>query len=104
MNRRLQVQSRTMTKDAAGARSEAWVNSFKCWAELMTHKAAERVLGDSERTVDEKNFRIRYQSTLTAGTHRILYQLKFYDIIGITEEGIRDRMVLTCRAVQSLTT
>jgi SPP1 family predicted phage head-tail adaptor len=92
-----------MTKDAVGGRKEEWVDSFKIWAELLNHKAAERILGDSERTVDEKNFRIRYQSALTAGTHRILYQLKFFDIIGITEEGIRDRMVLTCRAVQSLT-
>ena len=104
MNRRLQVQVRTLTKDATGGRKETWANAFKVWGEAVSHKAAEGILGDSERTTDDRHFRIRYQSTLAAGTHRILYQLKFYDITGIIEEGIRDRMLLTCRAVQSLTT
>ena len=102
MNRRLTFQSRTMTRDAAGGRVETWADAFDAWAEILSHKAAEKVLGDSERTDDERNFRIRYRSGIAAGSHRVLYQLKFYDITGVIEEGIQDRLVLTCRSVQSL--
>ena len=103
MNRRLQLQVRTLTKDNVGARSESWADAFKVWAEEVSHAAAEAILGEAERTTDDRVFRIRYQSSIAAGTHRVLYQLKFYEITGIIEEGIRNRMILTCRAVQSLT-
>lgn len=104
MNRRIQIQARTLTKDAAGGRVETWTDAFKVWAELVTNKAAERLLSDADRTESDKVFRIRYQSSITESTHRVLYQLKFYEITGIIEEGIRDRMILNCRSVQSLTT
>ena len=102
MDRRLTIQSRHMVKDSAGGRSESWVDAFQCWAEAVTQKAGERVAAGADRATDERQFRIRYKSGLTSGTHRVLYQLKFYDITGITEEGRRDRMLLTCRALQSL--
>ena len=104
MNRRLQIQVRTLTKDNTGARVETWVDAFKVWAELVTHRSDENILADADRSTDDRVFRIRHQSSLASGTHRVLYQLKFYDITGIIEEGIRDRMLLNCRAVQSLTT
>lgn len=103
MNRRLTVQSRTASKDAAGGRTQTWRDAFKVWAEQVSQKEMERILGDAERAEDIRIFRIRYQPTLSSGEYRVLYQLKFYDITGIIEEGIRDRMLLTCRAVQSLT-
>lgn len=102
MNRRLTFQTRTLTRDTTGGRVESWADSFKAWAELVKHDAAEKLLGDSERIDDTKHFRIRWRAGLSAGSHRVLYQLRFYDIQGVTEEGIQDRLLLTCRAVQSL--
>jgi SPP1 family predicted phage head-tail adaptor len=103
MDRRLTVQARTLTKDAAGGRVETWADAFDCWGEVVTQKASEGVTADADRATDDLQFRIRYKSGITSGTHRILYQLKFYDITGIVEEGRRDRLLLTCRSVQSLT-
>ncbi len=103
MNRRLTIQVRTKTKDDTGARVESWADAFKVWGEPVKHSANEPVVADAIRTQDDRMFRIRYQSTIAAGTHRVLYNLKFYDITGIEEEGIRDRQVLTCKALQSLT-
>jgi SPP1 family predicted phage head-tail adaptor len=102
MDRRLTVQVRTLTKDAAGGREEAWADAFDCWGEAVTQKASEGVTADADRATDDRQFRIRYKSGIASGTHRVLYQLKFYDITGITEEGRRDRLLLTCRAVQAL--
>lgn len=103
MDRRITVQVRTLSKDAAGGRTETWADSFKCWAELVKHTAAEGITADADRSTDERQFRIRYRTGLASGTHRILYQLKFYDITAIEEEGRQDRLLLTCRSVQSLT-
>ena len=103
MNRRLTVQVRTMTKDGAGARTETWADAFKVWAQPVKQSAREAIVSDAERTSDTRQFRIRHHSTITAGTHRILYQLRFYDITAVDEEGIRDKMMLTCTAIQSLT-
>jgi SPP1 family predicted phage head-tail adaptor len=104
MNRRLTIQERVISKDGAGGRVESWVDAFKVWAQLVSDNGKESKTAEADRSQQMRRFRIRYQSTLTAGTHRVLYKLAFYDIEGIEEEGIQDRQVLTCRAVQSLTT
>lgn len=103
MDRRITIQSRTLTKDAAGGRVETWVDAFDCWAEVVTQKAGEAVTADADRATDERQFRIRYKSGIASGTHRIFYQLKFYDITGIVEEGRQHLLLVTCRAVQALT-
>ena len=103
MNRRLTFQTRTLTKDAVGGRVETWVDAFKGWAEVIQHKANEAIAADAERSSDERTFRIYYRAAITEGSHRVLYQLKFYDITAVTEEGIKDRMLITCKAIQSLT-
>jgi len=102
MDRRLTVQVRTLTQDATGGRVESWADAFQCWGEAVTQKGAEAITADADRATDERQFRIRYKANIASGTHRILYQRKFYDITGIVEEGRRERLLLTCRAVQSL--
>ena len=104
MDRRLTVQVKSSAKDAAGGRTETWVDSFKVWGEQLSQRATEGVLSDSERNSDNRVFRIRYHTTIQAGIHRIYYNSEFYDITGITEEGIKDRMLVTCRSLKSLTT
>jgi SPP1 family predicted phage head-tail adaptor len=103
MDRRITVQVRTLTKDAAGGRVETWADSFLCWAELVKTSQAETITADADRNIETRQFRIRWKAGLASGTHRIFYQLKFYDITGIEEEGRLDRLLLTCRAVQALT-
>ena len=103
MDRRLTVQFRTYTRDATGGKLEAWADSFDCWGELVTTKAKEGIIADADRSQTDRTFRIRYRAGLASGTHRILYQLQFLDILGIDEEGRKNTLILTCRAVQALT-
>lgn len=102
MDRRVTIQARTAAKDGAGGREDAWFDLYLCWAEIVTSKAAEAITADADRASEDRQFRIRYKAGLTSGNHRLLYQLKFYDITGIVEEGRRDRLLLTCRALQAL--
>ena len=103
MDRRITVQVRSLSKDAAGGRVESWSDAFQCWAELVSNASNEGVTAGAERSSSDKQFRIRYRSNIESGTHRVLYQLKFYDITGIEEEGRQDRLLLTCRSLQALT-
>jgi SPP1 family predicted phage head-tail adaptor len=102
LNRRLTVQSRTFTRDATGGVVETWADAYPVWAELVNHSQDEKLVSDADRNIDTKQFRIRYKTGLASGSHRVLYQLKFYDIESVTEEGIRDRLLLKCRAAQAL--
>lgn len=103
MDRRITIQVRTLTKDAAGGRVETWADSFDGWAEAVAVKQSEGVTADADRNIEERQFRMRYRTGLASGTHRILYQLRFYDITSIVEEGRQNAILITCRATQSLT-
>lgn len=102
LNRRLTVQSRTYTRDATGGVTETWVDAYSVWAEMISQAQEEKLVASADRNIDTKHFRIRYKTGLASGTHRVLYQLKFYDIEGITDEGIRNTQLLKCRAAQAL--
>lgn len=102
MNRRLTLYTRTLTSDAAGGKTESWAVSSKVWAEQLTQTQALRFIGDADRSEDIKVFRIRYNSAITAESYRILYKSLVHDIEGVTEEGIKTALVLTCRAVKGL--
>ena len=101
LNRRIVIQVRTLTKDAAGGRVMTWADSATTWAELVTHRGAESVVADSDRAIESRQFRIRYRAIAT-DTHRILYQSKFYDIRSITEEGIKTTLLLDAVATQGI--
>ena len=102
MDRRLTIQVRTYTRDATGGRVETWADSFDCWGELVSTKQKESIIAAADRAIGDVVFRIRYRAGLAAGTHRVLYQLKFHDILGIDPEGRENTLILTCRAIQSL--
>lgn len=104
LNRRLTVEVRTKTTDAAGGRVESWATAFKAWAEQLKASQAEKVLGDSDRAEDERHFRIRWRDDIDARTHRIAYGGAKFNITGMTEEGIKDHLILSCRNVEGLTT
>lgn len=102
MNRRLTIQERVMRKDAVGGRVQDWADAFKVWAQEVSNKQRQGEIADADRVRGDRTFRIRWNEAITAGTHRVFYQLKFYDIVGVTEEGIKDRMLIECRSVSAL--
>lgn len=101
LNRRIVIQVRTLTKDATGGRVQTWADSATVWAEIITQKGTSGIIADSERIQDTRQFRIRTR-TIAPETHRILYQLKYYDITGITEEGISTTLILDTVATKSI--
>lgn len=102
LNRRIVVQARTLGADATGARTETWADSFTCWAEQVNQSQREAIVADSDRNQDNTTFRIRWRTGLTSEGYRVSYGGRKFDILGITEEGIKTFMLLDCQAIKSL--
>lgn len=102
LDRRVTIQARTYAADGTGGRTETWEDTFDCWAEALAQKPTEIMAAGADRAADERQFRIRYKARLTSGNHRVVYQGAYYNILGITEEGRQDMLLLTCRALQEL--
>lgn len=101
LNRRVVIQSCTKTRDDSGSTVSTWADQLTVWAEAVTHKGNEAEIVDSDRPQQSRQFRIRYR-TITAEDHRILYQSQFFNITGITEEGIRNTLLLDTVATKAI--
>ena len=93
LDRRITIQSRTLTKDATGGRVETWADSAEVWAQRMPVSASESTLADAERPETRVRFRIRHM-TLDATTNRIVYGGAAHEIIGIQEDGGRQSFLM----------
>ena len=103
LDRRLIVQTRTLTKGTRGGRTETWADTGKAWASLMSPGAAEAVAADAERVTNTGRFRIRF-AAIDATENRIKHAGMIYQITGITEDGPRrSYLILDCRTISALT-
>lgn len=102
LDRRVTLQSRTMTRDSMGARVESWETVAEIWAEYVQNRGSEGPAADADRWKDNQQFRIRWRSGLTATQYRITYNGKTYDITGITEEGRKTTLLLDCVALEAV--
>jgi SPP1 family predicted phage head-tail adaptor len=78
-----------------------WADSASVWAEAVSHKSAETEVVDSDRPQQSRQFRIRHRA-ISSENHRILYQSQFFNITGITEEGVRNTLLLDAKATKSI--
>lgn len=101
LNRRIVIQARTISKDATASRVETWADSATVWAEAVVQRGAEALPADSERFLDTRQFRIRHR-TIDPASNRVLYQSRFYDIRGVTDEGLKTTLLLDTIATQSV--
>jgi SPP1 family predicted phage head-tail adaptor len=93
LDRRVTIQSRTLTKDETGGRVETWATSAEVWAERMPMSAGENLLADAERVENRIRWRIRHM-TVSPTTNRLVYQGTAHEILGIQEDAGRQRFLL----------
>ena len=101
MDRRITIEARTLGKDSAGGRTETWETAAEVWAELVTRKSRESAAADSERPMDTRTFRIRYRS-ITEHNHRLTYDVKTFNITGISEEGRKQTLLIEATAATAI--
>ena len=61
LNRIIEIQRRTVTRDSFGAETETWLTLDSVWAEKLSTKPSERFVNESKRLVNQStaSFRIR---------------------------------------------
>jgi SPP1 family predicted phage head-tail adaptor len=99
MDRRVLIQKRTLTKDAAGGMVETWADHAHTWGEKVEESGKESELADAERGDNQTKWRVRYKSffigvTATSG-YRIKYKTEVFDITHAKEEGRKNTHLLT---------
>lgn len=98
MDRRIMIEKRALTSDAAGGIVETWTGEMKLWAERIDRSGKESVIADSDRAEAGIEWRIRFNPLLRglngASGYRLDYNGLKYDIHHVIEEGRRDGMIL----------
>lgn len=93
LDRRITIQSRTVTRDETGSRVEKWADLTSVWAKLEKTTADESEIADSERPRQKMTWRIRHMA-IDSTTHRVTHKGKTYEITGITEAGGRQSFLI----------
>ena len=103
LNRRITIQRRTKSRDELGGKVDTWADERKVFAELVMQRGGESIVADSDRATRNTQFRIRHFDGLNEQDFRILYQLRFYDIVAIEPEGVKTGMLVTTIQTQAVT-
>ena len=106
MDRRITIEKRTLTKDAAGGIVETWADEMKLWAERVDKSGKESVVANSDRADAGIDWRIRFNPLLRglngASGYRVNYEGLRYDIQHVAEEGRRDGMLLKTLTTEAI--
>ena len=93
MDRRIRLETRTVTLDGYGGQNEAWAELVTTWAsytpQVMTGRNLTE-LSDQPQFLEKALFTIRYREVPTDA--RIVYNGSNWQIIGMAEVGRRDRL------------
>lgn len=98
-DRRITIQSRTLTQSAMGDVVETWVTVATVWARLMSSKGREFYSGGVPLGVTDAGFQIRYSSAVSAmdQTWRIIYDGQPYDVSAVDEIGRKAYLMIMCK-------
>ena len=106
LDRRIELQSRILTKDDAGGIVESWVHVGYSWAEKMEQRGGEKSVTNADRADNQTMWRIRYKAIMrgvsSAGSYRLIYGGEVFDITHVKEEGRKVSMILTTLTTEGI--
>lgn len=88
LDRRITIQTLTVTRDSYGGKVEAWADLATVWAAAVPWRGSEAVAADQVVALAEFRFQLRYRDDFDAKA-RIQFDGVAYDIIRIDEIGRR---------------
>lgn len=100
LDRRVTLQRRAITRDAAGGAIEGWSSAFSCWAERRDVRGSERLEAGAVTATADAVFRIRWRAGIDA-TWRLMEGATGWDIEAVAELGRRDGLELSCRRTRA---
>jgi len=98
MDRRIQLQSATLTTNGYGERTESWATYATVWAAIVYKGGSEKVSGDQVSSTNKVEFRIRYSTDVSGcvASDRVLYNSQYYQVLAVEEIGRREGLTLIC--------
>jgi len=104
LDRKIQIQFRSVTQNNYGEATPAFNTSFSAWARIDTKATGANENKDDglEKSVQRVVFLIRYSTdvaSITSGD-RVYYDSKIYDIENVIELGRNTSLRLLCKLVQ----
>src|SRR3990167_3408117 len=89
LDRRITVQTKTLTANSYGERVASWADTFTTWANVFEIAGKEKF--EASQLVDKADIRfsIRYRTGVNE-EQRIVYDSNYYDIYSVTELGRQD--------------
>ena len=94
MDRRVEIQSYTTTRDDWNQPNKTWTTLASVWASKHDKRSGEILENQQTVNLNQSTFRIRYRSGLDTSM-RILYDSTEYYIIGIRELGRKEGLEVT---------
>jgi SPP1 family predicted phage head-tail adaptor len=96
MDRRVQLQVRTLTTDTTGERVESWTTSYTVFAS-RTQRQGKTTLQDKQEVAWRDDiYRIYYFPGVSPADTRLVDDGQIYNIVSVTELGRRQGLELIC--------
>jgi SPP1 family predicted phage head-tail adaptor len=99
MDRRVTLQSRTVSRDATGAGIETFATLATVWAERRNMAGREQQMSGSETAMADAVYRIRWRTGIQADM-RVVEGAATWDVFSVNEIGRREGLELTCSRVR----
>jgi SPP1 family predicted phage head-tail adaptor len=99
LNRRVSIQSRTVTYNAFNEEVETWAHSFYVWAQVVTTGGGEFYAAQRLNSEVSAVFNVRYDKDITI-YHRINYGGRIFDILSVNDvDGMRKVLQIAAKEV-----
>lgn len=98
LDRRIELQHRTLTRDSHGQEVESFATYVTVWAQKRDTRGREAIASQQEFAENTAAFLVRWRSDVLR-TDRIVYGSAQYNIRQIAEIGRTEGMELLCDAV-----
>ena len=106
MDRRIKIESRTLTQDGAGGNVEGWAVIADAWAEQVNQSGKESETADADRAESSTTWRVRYKSFFdgvsASSNYRLTYKGEVFNITHAKEEGRQNTHILTTTATEGI--
>jgi SPP1 family predicted phage head-tail adaptor len=84
LNRRITIQTKTVTYNTYNEPIEAWADDFNVWASIITTGGGEFYAAQKVIAQTTALFKVRYNTSITP-LHRIKYGTKIFEILSIND-------------------
>lgn len=90
LRHKVQIQSRSATKDGFGQESMTWTTALTVWADIQPLSGRELIAAQAQMAETTHTVVIRYRAGITPA-NRVVYQGRVFNVLSVIDEDMRHR-------------